>query len=67
MPKAHRTAAIFSFLVGVGSYLIIFAFFISNVMEAGALSSFSGTMTMFVVNWLISHYSVKAADKAISS
>lgn len=67
MPKAHRVAAIFSFLVGVGSYLIIFRFFISNVMEAGALSSFSGTIAMFIVNWVISHYSVRARDKVISS
>ena len=63
MPGAHRTAAIFSFLVGVGSYLIIFAFFISNVMEAGALSSFFGTITMFAINWLISDYTVKAAEE----
>ncbi|MHB1405902.1 MAG: sodium:solute symporter family transporter, partial [Desulfitobacteriaceae bacterium] len=67
MPKAHRVAAIFSFLIGVGSYLIIFTFFISNVMEAGALSSVSGTISMFIVNWVISHNSIRATDKAISS
>lgn len=67
MPKAHRTAAIFSFCAGVGSYLVIFAFFISNVMEAGALSSAVGTISMFVVNWVLSHSGVRARDKAVSS
>ena len=27
----------------------------------------SGTIVMFIVNWVISHYSVRATDKAISS
>ncbi|MHB1651816.1 MAG: sodium:solute symporter family protein [Desulfitobacteriaceae bacterium] len=54
LPQAHRVAAISSFLVGVVSYLIIYLFFISNVMEAGALSSFSGMAVMFLVNWIVS-------------